>query len=53
LLTAALGSVFSAAACDGKSQEQAQEETPQEKQTAGQANEELQQKQRAAYYGEE
>ncbi len=53
LLTAALVSVFSAAARGGKSEEQAQEETPQEEQTAGQANEELQQKQRAAYYGEE
>ena len=53
LLTAALVSVFSAAACGGESEEQAQEETPQAEQTAGQADEELQQRQRAAYYGEE
>ena len=53
LLAAALVSVFSAAACGGESEEQAQEETPQEEQTAGEPNEELQQSQRAAYYGEE
>ena len=53
LLAAALVLAFSAAACGGESEEQAQQETPQEEQTAGQANEELQQKQRAAYYGEE
>jgi len=53
LLTAALVSVFGAAACGGESEEQAQEQTPQEEQTAGQANEEPQQSQRAAYYGEE
>lgn len=53
LLTAALVSVFSAAACGGESEEQAQEETPQEEQTAGEAKEELPQRQRAAYYGEE
>jgi hypothetical protein len=35
LLTAALVSVFSAAACGEKSEEQAQEETLQEEQTAG------------------
>ncbi len=46
-------SVFSAAACGGESEEQTREETPQAEQTAGQANEELQQRQRAAYYGEE
>jgi rare lipoprotein A (peptidoglycan hydrolase) len=53
LLAAALVAVFSAAACGGESEEQAQEETPQEEQTAGEAKEELPQRQRAAYYGEE
>jgi rare lipoprotein A len=52
-LAAALVSVFGAAACGGESEEQAQEQTPQEEQTAGQANEEPQQSQRAAYHGEE
>ena len=54
LLAAAFFSVLGAAACGGESEEQAQEETPQEEQTAGgEAHKELQQKQRAAYYGEE
>jgi rare lipoprotein A len=53
LLAAAFVSVFSATACGGESEEQAQEKTPQEEQTAGEPNEELQQRQRAAYYGEE
>ena len=53
LLAATLVSVFSAAACGGESEEQAQDETPQAEQTAGQADEELQQRQWAAYYGEE
>ena len=53
LLAAALVSVFSVAACGGESEEQAQEETPQEEQTAGEPKEEPQQSQRAAYYGEE
>ena len=53
LLAAALVSVFSAAACGGESEEQAQEETPQVEQTAGEAKEEPQQSQRATYYGEE
>ena len=54
LLAAALFfSAFGAAACGGESEEQAHEETPQEEQTAGEAKEELRQRQRAAYYGEE
>jgi rare lipoprotein A (peptidoglycan hydrolase) len=53
LLAAAFVSVYSAAECGGESEEQAQEETPQEEQTAGEPKEELQQRQRAAYYGEE
>jgi rare lipoprotein A (peptidoglycan hydrolase) len=52
LLAAALVAVFSAA-CDGESEEQAQEETPQEEQTAREAKEELPQRQQAAYDGEE
>ena len=53
LLAAALVSVFSVAACGGESEEQAHEETPQAEQTAGEPKEELPQRQRAAYYGEE
>ena len=53
LLAAAFVSVFGAAGCGGESEEQAQEETPQEEQTAGEPKEELQQRQRVAYYGEE
>ena len=53
LLAAAIISVFGAAACGGESEEQAQEETLQEEQTAGEAKEELRERQRAAYYGEE
>ena len=53
LLAAAFISVLGAAACGGESEEQAQEETPQEEQTAGEAKEELRERQRAAYYGEE
>jgi rare lipoprotein A len=53
LLAAAIISIFGAAACGGESEEQAQEETPQQEQTAGEAKEELRERQRAAYYGEE
>jgi rare lipoprotein A (peptidoglycan hydrolase) len=53
LMAAAFISVFGAAACGGESEEQAQEEPSQEEQTAGEAKEELRERQRAAYYGEE
>jgi rare lipoprotein A (peptidoglycan hydrolase) len=53
LMVAAFISVFGAAACGGESEEQAQEEPSQEEQTAGEAKEELRERQRAAYYGEE
>ena len=42
LFAAALVSVFSAAACGGESEEQAQEQTPQAEQTAGEEKEEPQ-----------
>ena len=53
LLAVGLVSMFGAAACGGESEEQAQQVTHQEEQTAGEANEEPEQKQRATYYGEE
>ncbi|HLL38930.1 MAG TPA: septal ring lytic transglycosylase RlpA family protein [Rubrobacteraceae bacterium] len=63
-MAAAMVLAFSAAACSGESEEQAQQETPQEEQAqqetpqeeqtaGGEANEEPQQSQRAAYHGEE
>ncbi len=53
LLAAAFVPVFVAAACGGESEEQAQVESSQEEQTAGEPKEELRERQRAAYYGEE
>jgi rare lipoprotein A (peptidoglycan hydrolase) len=53
LLAAAFIAVFVAVACGGESEEQAQVESSQEEQTAGEPKEELRERQRAAYYGEE